>query len=103
MCAKHAHACTLYVRRLIPVGIMDVRNWQDGRTRLFVGCCDSIEKGAQRPYDLFPGGIAPRSLLCVRLNLVVEHEDRSSPTIDHVDCSMIDHEDRAIPMLGPED
>ena len=31
-----------------------------------LGCCGNIKKVAQRPYDVFPGGIVPRSLLCVR-------------------------------------
>ena len=62
MCAKHAHACTLYVRRLIPKGIMDVCSLQ-GKA-FFVRFYED-KKDAQRPYDHFAEGIAPRSLLCV--------------------------------------
>ena len=62
MCAKHAHACTLYVRRLIPKGIMDVCSLQGNA--FFVRLYED-KKDAQRPYDHFAEGIAPRSLLCV--------------------------------------
>ena len=37
MCTEHAHACTLYVRRLIPMGTMDVHNLQRRRTSRFWG------------------------------------------------------------------
>ena len=36
MGAGHAHACTLYVRRLIPMGTMDVRTLQGGQKGFFV-------------------------------------------------------------------
>ena len=62
MCAKHAHACTLYVRRLIPKGIMDVRSLQG---KAFLVRFYEDRKDAQRPYDHFAEGIAPRSLLSV--------------------------------------
>ena len=45
------------------MGIMGVRNlWAD---KIFVRYEDN-RKDAQRLYDHFAGGIAPRSLLCVR-------------------------------------
>ena len=50
------------MRRLIPKGIMDVRGLQG---KAFVVRFYEDKKDAQRPYDHFAEGIAPRSLLCV--------------------------------------
>ena len=47
---------------MIPKGIMDVRSLQ-GKA-FFVRFYED-KKDAQRPYDHFAEGIAPRSLLCV--------------------------------------
>ena len=44
MWAKYAHACILYVQRLIPTGMMDVRDLQGGRTRLFLCVMKTTKK-----------------------------------------------------------